>query len=142
MVLLWPCCLLSSLIFDLLLWPAVIYPSLLQLQKGVTDTEDKKQKAVCMERYRRRDDDENRQCSDIDIEREEECGICMEMNSKIVLPNCNHVMCLKCYREWYCLLNPFFRFIFPQIFNILVRLPWIVVTVLFRVSYFLSSLVL
>lgn len=89
-----------------LLWPAVIYPSLLQLQKGVTDTEDKKQKAVCMERYRRRDDDENRQCSDIDIEREEECGICMEMNSKIVLPNCNHAMCLKCYREWYCHLHP------------------------------------
>ncbi|KAJ6769815.1 E3 UBIQUITIN-PROTEIN LIGASE RNF8-LIKE [Salix purpurea] len=28
---------------------AVIYPSLLQLQRGVTDTEDKKQKAVCME---------------------------------------------------------------------------------------------
>ncbi|XP_029128545.1 E3 ubiquitin-protein ligase AIRP2 isoform X2 [Cajanus cajan] len=80
---------------------AVIYPSLLQLQKGVTDNEDKKQKAVCMERYRRRDDEEyNRQSSDIDIEREDECGICMEMNSKIVLPNCNHAMCLKCYREW------------------------------------------
>ncbi|XLU30177.1 hypothetical protein S245_066243, partial [Arachis hypogaea] len=28
---------------------AVIYPSLLQLQKGITDSEDKKQKAVCME---------------------------------------------------------------------------------------------
>jgi hypothetical protein len=27
----------------------------------------------------------------------------MEMNSKIVLPNCNHAMCLKCYREWYSL---------------------------------------
>ncbi|KAB5560587.1 hypothetical protein DKX38_005544 [Salix brachista] len=78
---------------------AVIYPSLLQLQRGVTDTEDKKQKAVCMERYRRRDDEEHRQHADVDIEREEECGICMEMNSKIVLPNCNHAMCLKCYRE-------------------------------------------
>nr|XP_007159316.1 hypothetical protein PHAVU_002G227800g [Phaseolus vulgaris]ESW31310.1 hypothetical protein PHAVU_002G227800g [Phaseolus vulgaris] len=79
---------------------AVIYPSLLQLQKGITDTEDKKQKAVCMERYRRRDDEDYRQCSDIDIEREDECGICMDMNTKIVLPNCNHAMCLKCYREW------------------------------------------
>ncbi|GMP72473.1 hypothetical protein CsSME_00030503 [Camellia sinensis var. sinensis] len=82
---------------------AVIYPSLVQLQSGVTDTEDKKQKAVCMERYRRRDDGEHKQYSDIDIERDEECGICMEMNSKIVLPNCNHAMCLKCYREWYSL---------------------------------------
>ncbi|GKV45834.1 hypothetical protein SLEP1_g52873 [Rubroshorea leprosula] len=79
---------------------AVIYPSLLQLQTGVTDTEDKKQKAVCMERYRRRDDEEHRQFTDVDFEREEECGICMEMNSKIVLPNCNHAMCLKCYRDW------------------------------------------
>ncbi|KAK4399068.1 E3 ubiquitin-protein ligase AIRP2 [Sesamum angolense] len=79
---------------------AVIYPSLLQLQRGVTDSEDKKQKAVCMERYRRKDEEEHRHCSELDIEREEECGICMEMNSKIVLPNCNHAMCLKCYREW------------------------------------------
>jgi len=62
--------------------------------------EDKKQKAVCMERYRRRDDDDRRLFSDIDAEREEECGICMEMNSKIVLPNCSHAMCMKCYREW------------------------------------------
>ncbi|KAL6546656.1 E3 ubiquitin-protein ligase airp2 [Orobanche minor] len=79
---------------------AVIYPSLLQLQRGVTDSEDKKQKAVCLERYRKKDDEEQRHCSELDIEREEECGICMEMNSKIVLPNCNHAMCLKCYREW------------------------------------------
>lgn len=77
---------------------AVIYPSLMQLQSGVTDLEDKKQKAVCMERYRRRDDHGN--YSDIDIEREEECGICMEANSKFVLPNCNHAMCLKCYHDW------------------------------------------
>ncbi|PSS04777.1 RING finger protein [Actinidia chinensis var. chinensis] len=79
---------------------AVIYPSLLQLQRGVTDTEDKRQKAVCMERYRRREDEESRQYSDIEIEIEEECGICMEMNGKIVLPNCGHTMCLKCYRDW------------------------------------------
>ncbi|XP_047307844.1 E3 ubiquitin-protein ligase AIRP2-like [Impatiens glandulifera] len=82
---------------------AIIYPSLLQLERGVTDSEDKRQKAVCMERYRKRDDDvddDRNLFSDVDIEREEECGICMEMNSKIVLPNCNHAMCLKCYREW------------------------------------------
>ncbi|GMI72816.1 ABA Insensitive RING Protein 2 [Hibiscus trionum] len=79
---------------------AVIYPSLLQLQSGVTDTEDKKHKAVRMERYRRREDEEYRQLNNVDFEREEECGICMEINSKIVLPNCNHAMCLKCYHEW------------------------------------------
>ena len=37
----------------------------------------------------------------MDIEQEEECGIFMEMNSKIVLPNCNHAMYLICYQEWY-----------------------------------------
>lgn len=79
---------------------AVIYPSLLQLERGVTDTEDKRQKAVCMERYKRRDDDEYKSYSEIDVEREEECGICMEMNNKIVLPNCNHAMCFKCYNDW------------------------------------------
>lgn len=67
--------------------------------------EDKKQKAVCIERYRKRDDEERRQLSEMDVEREEECGICMEMNSKIVLPNCNHAMCIKCYREWYFLTH-------------------------------------
>ncbi|XP_047318801.1 E3 ubiquitin-protein ligase AIRP2-like [Impatiens glandulifera] len=36
---------------------AIIYPSLLQLERGVTDSKDKRQKAVCMERYRKRDDD-------------------------------------------------------------------------------------
>lgn len=85
----------------IVLCSAVIYPSLLQLQRGVTDSEDKKQKAICMERYRRRDDDDRIHFSDADIEREEECGICMETTSKVVLPNCNHALCLKCYREWY-----------------------------------------
>ncbi|MBA0811937.1 hypothetical protein Gohar_025949 [Gossypium harknessii] len=79
---------------------AVIYPSLLQLQSGVTESEDKQQKAACVERYRRREDEEYKQLTDIDFEREEECGICMETNSKMLLPNCNHTMCLKCYREW------------------------------------------
>ncbi|KAL3740165.1 hypothetical protein ACJRO7_021442 [Eucalyptus globulus] len=79
---------------------AVIYPSLLQLERGVTDTEDRRQKTTCMERYKRREEEEHRQFADIEFEKEDECGICMEMNSKIVLPNCSHVMCLKCYREW------------------------------------------
>ncbi|XP_026448501.1 E3 ubiquitin-protein ligase AIRP2-like [Papaver somniferum] len=80
---------------------AVIFPSLMQLERGITDTEDEKQKAVCIERYRRRSGEEHSTLSEMDVEREEECGICMEMNSKIVLPNCNHAMCIKCYCEWY-----------------------------------------
>ncbi|MBA0829774.1 hypothetical protein Goarm_014356, partial [Gossypium armourianum] len=33
-----------------------------------------------MERYRRNEDEEYRQLIDVDVEREEECGICMELN--------------------------------------------------------------
>ncbi|CAD6259051.1 unnamed protein product [Miscanthus lutarioriparius] len=80
---------------------AVIFPSLMQLPKGISDVDDWRQKAVCTEKYRRRDEDEGkRPVSEIDIEREEECGICMEMNSKVVLPSCSHAMCMKCYRQW------------------------------------------
>ncbi|XWS71580.1 hypothetical protein CRYUN_Cryun03dG0150000 [Craigia yunnanensis] len=80
---------------------AVIFPSLLQLQRGITDVEDRKQKEVCTMRYCRKDEFERVKLSEIDLEREEECGICMEMNSMVVLPNCSHSMCLKCYRDWH-----------------------------------------
>ncbi|XVF05342.1 hypothetical protein REPUB_Repub05bG0163900 [Reevesia pubescens] len=79
----------------------VIFPSLLQLQRGITDLEDRKQKEVCTMRYRKKDEFERGKLSEIDLEREEECGICMEMNSMVVLPNCSHSLCLKCYRDWH-----------------------------------------
>uniref|UniRef100_A0A5B7BUW3 Putative RING/U-box superfamily protein isoform 2 n=1 Tax=Davidia involucrata TaxID=16924 RepID=A0A5B7BUW3_DAVIN len=79
---------------------AVIYPSLLQLQSGITDLDDRKQKEVCSLRYSRKDDLYKGKLSETDIEREEECAICMERNSKVVLPNCSHSLCLKCYRDW------------------------------------------
>ena len=78
----------------------VIFPSLLQLQKGITDLEDRKQKEVCTVRFRRKDELERGKLSEIDMGREEECGICMEVNNKVVLPNCSHSLCLKCYRDW------------------------------------------
>ncbi|KAM0995998.1 hypothetical protein ACFX13_006110 [Malus domestica] len=80
---------------------AVIFPSLLQLQRGITDVEERKQKEICTTRYKRRDESERGKLSEIDIEREEECGICMEVNRKVVLPNCSHSLCLKCYRDWH-----------------------------------------
>ncbi|XP_038893737.1 E3 ubiquitin-protein ligase AIRP2 [Benincasa hispida] len=78
----------------------VIFPSLLQLQKGITELEDRKQKEVCNARYNRRDEFGRGKLSEIDIEREKECGICMEFNGMVVLPNCNHSLCLKCYQDW------------------------------------------
>ncbi|KAK7266272.1 hypothetical protein RIF29_18914 [Crotalaria pallida] len=35
----------------------------------------------------------------VDLEREDECGICLEPCTKVVLPNCCHAMCIKCYRK-------------------------------------------
>lgn len=77
----------------------IIYPSLMQLQSGVTNSEDRKQKKICIERYAKRED-ENEKYSDLDIESEEECGICMEANDKLVLPKCSHAMCSNCYNDW------------------------------------------
>ncbi|KAJ1694593.1 hypothetical protein LUZ63_011291 [Rhynchospora breviuscula] len=81
---------------------AVIFPSLMQLGKGISDVEDRKQKAMCVERYQRREQGEKRKqlLYEIEDEIEEECGICLETNSRVVLPNCTHSMCLNCYRDW------------------------------------------
>uniref|UniRef100_A0A7N0VK55 RING-type domain-containing protein n=1 Tax=Kalanchoe fedtschenkoi TaxID=63787 RepID=A0A7N0VK55_KALFE len=38
--------------------------------------------------------------SRMDMEREDECGICLEPCTKMVLPNCCHSMCINCYRDW------------------------------------------
>lgn len=78
----------------------VIFPSLLQLQSGITDVEDRKQKEICSLRYSRKDDLQKGKITETDIERESECGICMEMNSKVVLPNCTHSLCFKCFQDW------------------------------------------
>eukprot|EP00249_Psilotum_nudum_P020353 c27665_g1_i1 orf=1034-1783(+) len=81
---------------------AYIYPSLCQLQGGMTEVERTEQKAFGGERYKKRSDEERGHMSDLDLEREQECGICMETSPKIVLPDCNHAMCINCYRDWHC----------------------------------------
>lgn len=78
----------------------VIFPSLLQLQAGITDLDDRKQKEVCALRYKRKDVHEKYESMELEKEIEEECGICMEINDKVVLPNCSHSLCFKCYKDW------------------------------------------
>lgn len=64
----------------------VIYPSLQQLESSSIETEeDVKTKEFWKSR---------------DLEREDECGICMEIGSKMVLPSCNHSLCINCYHDW------------------------------------------
>lgn len=81
-------------------WAGVIFPSLLQLHRGITDVEETKQREICATKYRRRDEMEKGKLSEIEIEREEECGICMEMYTKVVLPSCSHSLCMNCYKNW------------------------------------------
>lgn len=38
--------------------------------------------------------------SELDTEREDECGICLEPCTKMVLPDCFHAMCINCYHDW------------------------------------------
>lgn len=78
----------------------MIFPSLLQLHKGITEVEEMKQREICAAKYKRKDDMDKGKLSEVDVEREEECGICMEISCKVVLPNCSHSLCMKCYRNW------------------------------------------
>nr|XP_012573011.1 E3 ubiquitin-protein ligase AIRP2-like isoform X2 [Cicer arietinum] len=89
----------------------MIFPSLLQLNRGITDVEERKQKDLCATKYKPKDVIRKGKLSEIDIEREEECPICMEMNNKVVLPNCNHSFCMKCYNDWHTISQscPFCR---------------------------------
>ncbi|CAM8902893.1 unnamed protein product [Rhodiola kirilowii] len=85
----------------------VIFPSLMQMDGGVTDLEQRKQKEIC-EKYKRRDDMSKGKHSEIDVEQGEECSICMEMTSKVVLPSRTNKMrktdyMLKTDKMCYCI---------------------------------------
>ncbi|GJN33331.1 hypothetical protein PR202_gb21922 [Eleusine coracana subsp. coracana] len=100
---------------------AVIFPSLMQLHEGINEVEDRKQKAICTERYKRRDEDQKMVISEIDDNIEEECGICMEVNNKVVLPTCSHAMCIKCYRDWYKFLLLFLQLSCIRVIELFLR---------------------
>ncbi|ONM20601.1 RING/U-box superfamily protein [Zea mays] len=52
----------------------VIFPLLLQLPSGITELDDRKQRKLCLKKFRSRDE----QLWEVDTERELECGICLE----------------------------------------------------------------
>lgn len=53
-------------------------------------------KTLCIETV-----EEKRKLSGKDLGRDEECGICMEACTNVVLPNCGHSMCISCFHDWY-----------------------------------------
>lgn len=78
----------------------IIFPSLMQLQGGITTSEQRKQREMYLKKYSKADETEENKLSEADTEREKECGICMQPKAKIVLPTCTHTMCMKCYQDW------------------------------------------
>ncbi|GFP96069.1 ring finger protein 141 [Phtheirospermum japonicum] len=74
---------------------AVIYPMLKQLEGNLVELmeDNLKRTETC-------DLDEGKMAC-ADSETEDECGICMEMDCKVVLPICGHSLCISCFNEWY-----------------------------------------
>ncbi|KAJ4757122.1 RING/U-box superfamily protein [Rhynchospora pubera] len=81
---------------------AIIYPYLQQLESSLSEKETVKEKGRSKEIVGRNRGDESKKIMlEKDWERDDECGICMEICTKMVLPSCSHEMCIKCYRDWY-----------------------------------------
>ncbi|KAK4786101.1 hypothetical protein SAY86_002790 [Trapa natans] len=80
---------------------AVILPSLLRLHDSYEESEDiygmKLSLAIKLTAQWKAKRDKR---FAYELEREDECGICLEPCTKIVLPNCCHSMCIRCYRDW------------------------------------------
>jgi hypothetical protein len=78
----------------------VISPSLQRLHSNLEELEDVKGDNSGMESLCKNKVEGDNKLANIDLEREDECGICLEPCTKMVLPNCCHAMCIKCYRNW------------------------------------------
>lgn len=80
---------------------AVLYPSLEQLKGYVTElVEDNNNRIHSSEILSRKRMEEMTNFSGKDLERDDECGICMETCTKMVLPDCGHSMCNSCFHDW------------------------------------------
>ncbi|KAB2089638.1 hypothetical protein ES319_A03G074700v1 [Gossypium barbadense] len=79
---------------------AVILPSLQRLHGDLSELDATGEEDHCFEMVVKKKLDDKRKVSDMELEREDECGICLEPCNKVVLPNCCHAMCINCYRNW------------------------------------------
>ncbi|XP_023909203.1 E3 ubiquitin-protein ligase AIRP2 isoform X2 [Quercus suber] len=78
---------------------SVILPSLQRLHGDLDESETTQKEVNGLEMVVRKKL-EDKKLSDVDMEREDECGICLEPCTKMVLPNCCHAMCINCYLDW------------------------------------------
>lgn len=94
--------LILMLIFNWKILAAVVYPSLQQLEGFVNvSVQDNNSRTQFPEALGIKAIEGNRDLSGTNnVERDDECGICMECCTKIVLPDCGHSMCNRCFHEW------------------------------------------
>ncbi|XP_048504068.1 E3 ubiquitin-protein ligase AIRP2 isoform X2 [Beta vulgaris subsp. vulgaris] len=89
---------------------AIILPYLQRLHGNMSELNNGANVSSSSESIVRKIAQKSRKLSDIDFEREDECGICLEPCTKMVLPNCCHSMCINCYRDCFlkfCILQEF-----------------------------------
>ncbi|CAK9171558.1 unnamed protein product [Ilex paraguariensis] len=79
---------------------AVILPSLQRLHDNASKLEIYQDEGQGWEMVVRKKLNDERKHSNSDMERDDECGICLEPCTKMVLPKCCHAMCINCYRDW------------------------------------------
>ncbi|KAL7171650.1 hypothetical protein ACSBR2_036331 [Camellia fascicularis] len=79
---------------------AVILPSLRRLHVDLVESDYAKDENLDTEIIGKKRPERGDRFSNGDLEREDECGICLEPCTKMVLPNCCHAMCINCYRNW------------------------------------------
>ncbi|KAF5746510.1 RING/U-box superfamily protein [Tripterygium wilfordii] len=78
----------------------IILPSLQRLHGNLGELNDLEEGHPSTDSFNEKRVERDNRIVDIDWEREDECGICFEPCTKIVLPNCCHAMCIKCYHNW------------------------------------------
>ncbi|XP_020595566.1 uncharacterized protein LOC110038944 [Phalaenopsis equestris] len=79
----------------------IIYPSLQQLESNLLEKKETFDRVRSKDIVgRKRAEEWRKKLSDKDLERDDECGICLEICTKMVLPSCNHAMCINCYHDW------------------------------------------
>lgn len=80
---------------------AVIYPSLKQLEDYFAELmEESNRRTKISGNLSIKRTEEKKNCCSKEVERDDECGICMEACTKMVLPDCGHSMCNICFNNW------------------------------------------
>lgn len=79
---------------------AVILPSLRRIHGNIMELDNDEYCNPEIEMCEKKRTEENGRHSNMDLKREDECGICLEPCTKMVLPNCCHALCINCYHDW------------------------------------------